>query len=416
MSHTATDFWTPDRFAQVTGGTWLDEPDEPAAPIAGLSIDTRTLAPGQAYLAIKGDRFDGHDFVGRAFEAGASLAIVSDAATLRKPGRIRLKVGDTVAALQALAAAWRDVLAEHECAVVAVAGSNGKTTTRHLIHQLATAGGLAGTQSPKSFNNHLGVPLTLLAARPEHDYVAAELGTNHPGEIAALARIARPDVAVITCIGAEHLEFFGDLEGVAREEYSLLDHLAPEGLAFTPREELEPYGGELALPGEHNRMNAAYAEAVAMHLGVDEDRIAAALAQATPPPGRLNVMRLAQDVTVIDDTYNANPDSMAAALEVLAGTRGNRRIAVLGDMFELGDAGEAGHSDVRLRAEAIADAAVFIGQRFGGQDWSDDLPARIAGMVNPGDAVLLKASRGMALERIIPAITEKYPPTSGEEK
>jgi len=187
-------------------------------------------------------------------------------------------------------------------------------------------------------------------------------------------------------------------------------------LAFTPREELDPYGGELALPGEHNRMNAAYAEAVAMHLGVDEDRIAAALAQATPPPGRLNVMRLAQDVTVIDDTYNANPDSMAAALEVLAGTRGNRRIAVLGDMFELGDAGEAGHSDVRLRAEAIADAAVFIGQRFGGQDWSDDLPARIAGMVNPGDVVLLKASRGMALERIIPAITEKYPPTSGEEK
>ena len=408
MLKTATDFWTPARFAAITGGTWLENPQDLAAPIAGLSIDTRTLQPGQAYLAIKGDRFDGHDFVGRAFEGGASLAIVADPATLRRPDSARLLVPDTVAALQALASAYRDVLAANECVVVAVAGSNGKTTTRHLIHQLAAAAGLKGTQSPKSFNNHLGAPLTLLAASPEHDYVACELGTNHPGEIAALAGIARPDVAAITSIGAEHLAFFGDLDGVAREEYSLLDHLAPDGIAFTPRDELEPYGGELGLPGEHNRMNAAYAEAVAMHLGVDEDRIAEAQRTATAPLGRLNVMPLADGVTLIDDTYNANPDSMAAALDVLAARDAKRRIAVLGDMFELGDAAQASHTRIREHAERITDIAVFIGEYFGGQTWSDDLPQRIAGMINPGDAVLIKASRGMRLERIIPAITQRY--------
>lgn len=251
--------------------------------------------------------------------------------------------------------------------------------------------------------------MTLLGASPDHDFVACEIGTNHPGEIAALAKILRPNVAVITSIGAEHLAYFHDLAGVEREEYALLDHLAPEGLAFTPRDELEPYGGELALPGEHNQMNAAFAEAVAMHLGVDEDRIAAALACATPPPGRLNLRHLAQGVTLIDDTYNANPDSMRVALGVLAKQAGQRRVAVLGDMFELGAAAAEAHRATRALAEQIADVSVLIGEHFGGQSWSQDLPGRIAAMINPGDTVLLKASRGMALERIIPAITGRYP-------
>ncbi len=410
MLITATDFWTPARFAQITGGRWLQTPEAPHATIAGLSIDTRTLQPGQAFLAIKGEQFDGHSFIYAALNQGAAIAIASDASQISTDHTSQvLMVPDTLAALQQLASAYRDVLAANQCVVVAVAGSNGKTTTRHLIHQLATAGGLRGTQSPKSFNNHLGVPLTLLGARPDHDYVAAELGTNHPGEIAALGRIARPDIAVIVSIGAEHLEFFGDLSGVEREEYSLLDHLSPEGIAFTPRDELEPYGGELALPGEHNRMNAAYAEAVAMHLGIDEDRIAEALRTATPPPGRLNVLRLAQGVTLIDDTYNANPDSMSAALDVLASREAGRRVAVLGDMFELGAAAEAGHEAVRQKAHRAADVAVFIGSHFHSQGWSDDLPDRIAGLINPGDTVLLKASRGMRLERIIPAIVHRYP-------
>lgn len=410
MPSTTTAFWTAAHLAAITGGRWAGDPPENTPPVAGISIDTRTLKPGQAYLAVKGERFDGHAFIGDALKKGASLAIASDDPQIKSPAAPILLVPDTVIALQAMAGAYRDLLAANGCCVIAIGGSNGKTTTRHLTYQLLTAGDLRGTQSPKSFNNHLGVPLTLLAAAPDDDFVACEVGTNHPGEVAALAKIIRPDVAVITSIGAEHLEFFGDLDGVAREEYALLDHLTPGGLAFTPRDELEPYGGELALPGEHNRMNAAYAEAVAMHLGVDEDRIAAALAQAAPPPGRLNVMRLAGGVTLIDDTYNANPDSMRAALAVLAATRGTRKIAVLGDMFELGEASDEAHRATRALAEQAADAAVFIGEHFGGQAWSDDLPGRIAAMINPGDVVLLKASRGMAMERIIPAITTRYPP------
>jgi len=413
MTSTTTSFWTAAQLATITGGQWLGEPPESDLPVTGLSIDSRTLRPGQAYLAIPGDRFDGHSFIETAFAEGAAIAIASDQSKIGNRYSKILLVHDTVAALQALADAYRDVLAAHGCCVIAVGGSNGKTTTRHLIHQLLVAGGLRGSQSPRSFNNHLGVPLTLLGASPDHDFVACEIGTNHPGEVAALARILRPDVAVITSIGAEHLEFFGDLAGVEREEYALLEFLAPDGLAYTPRDGLEPYGGELALAGEHNRTNAAFAEAVAMHLGVDEDRIAAALATATAPPGRLSVRRLAQDVILIDDTYNANPDSMRAALDVLAGHPATRRIAVLGDMFELGDASAEAHRAVRELAEQVTDAAVFIGERFGGQRWTADLPARIAGMINPGDAVLIKASRGMALERIIPAITDRYPEEDG---
>jgi UDP-N-acetylmuramoyl-tripeptide--D-alanyl-D-alanine ligase len=409
MTSTTTSFWTAAHLAAVTGGQWLGEAPDADLPVAGLSIDSRTIRPGQTYLAIPGERFDGHAFIADALTKGAAFAIASDTSTIENRASKILLVADPVAALQALAAAYREVLAANECCVIAVGGSNGKTTTRHLIHQLLTAGGLTGTQSLRSFNNHLGVPLTLLGASPDHDYVACEIGTNHPGEVASLAKIIRPDVAVVTCIGAEHLEFFGDLAGVEREEYALLDYLAPDGLSFTPRDELEPYGGELALPGEHNRSNAAYAEAVAMHLGVDEDRIAAALARATAPPGRLNVCRLSQDVILIDDTYNANPDSMRAALGVLAGQSAARRIAVLGDMFELGDASAEAHRSVRALADQVTDAAVFIGEHFGGQAWTDDLPTRIAAMINPGDAVLLKASRGMALERIIPAITDRYP-------
>jgi len=395
MPSTTTSFWTAAQFAAITGGQWLDEAPDDETPVAGLSIDSRTLQPGQAYLAIPGERFDGHAFIKDALDKGAAFAIAADRSQINDRTANILLVPDPVAALQTLATAYRDVLAAHACCVIAVGGSNGKTTTRHLIHQLLVAGGLVGTQSPKSFNNHLGVPLTLLSASPDHDFVACEIGTNHPGEVAALARILRPDVAVITCIGGEHLEFFGDLAGVEREEYALLDHLAPEGFSYSPRDALEPY------------------EAVAMHLGVDEDRIAAALATATAPPGRLSVRRLAQDVILIDDTYNANPDSMRAALEVLAAQPAARRIAVLGDMFELGDASAEAHRAVRELAEQVTDAAVFIGERFGGQAWTDDLPARIAGMINPGDAVLLKASRGMALERIIPAITDRYPEEDG---
>ncbi len=484
------DFWTYDNFAAVTTGRWLVPPDDPAATVAGITQDTRTLTPGQAYLAVVGDNFDGHRFLEQAFAAGASLAIVEreiDAAEFDPPTgspatqptdlppRLRqlgpmLLVDDTVSALQQLAHAYRDLLAAAGCTVISVSGSNGKTTTRHLIHHVLTSCGLTGTQSPKSFNNHLGVPLTLLAAdpgsrTPAHNFVACEVGTNHPGEIDALARIVRPDLAVITSIGHEHLEFFHDLEGVAEEEAAVLPHVGPGGLVIIPAAAGEllaphydvqdevtllsitddagvPAPGDLPLAGMHNRMNAALALATARHLGIATTQAADTLQTFNPPPGRMQVIRLGQGVTIIHDAYNANPDSMKAAIDHLSMVVG-RKVAILGDMLELGGRAKPEHQALgRYVHQAAIDFAICIGRETG--DWTfgfllhapvsppseypamrfSDVDAAIctpsfnrAGFLEqlaPGDTILLKASRGMRLERLIPAIEARFPPEAPE--
>ena len=453
-------FWTFDNLQRLTAGRWLTPPDDPAATVTGITQDTRTLRPRQAYLAVVGDNFDGHTFVDAAFAAGASLAIVQRDSAAADPGaadvnppaesaapvtaqptglhpRLRkpvLLVDDTVAALQQLAAAYRDVLADGGCTVISVSGSNGKTTTRHLIHHVLTACGLAGTQSPKSFNNHLGVPLTLLAADPSHDFVACEVGTNHPGEIDALARLVRPDIAVLTSLGEEHLEFFHDLEGVAKEEAAILPHVRPGGLVIVPAaagELLAPHYDvqedvtllsiiddagvppDLPLAGMHNRMNAALTLAVARHLGIATTQAAATLKNCDPPPGRMEVLRFGQGVTLIHDAYNANPDSMRVALDHLSTLTG-RKVAILGDMRELGEHTMKHHQQIASYASEAADETILIGEAFGSDAWSADLPDRVAARVRPGDTVLLKASRGMRLERLIPAIEARFPPEALE--
>ena len=435
-----SDFWSFESIERVTGGAWLVEPSAMSLSVAGLWHDTRQLQRGQAYLAIRGERFDGHRFVGEAFERGAALAIVEDAAGAAgpspRPGQGEnplLLVDSTVAALQDLASAYRDELARHGCRVIAVCGSNGKTTTRHLIYHVLINCNFRGTQSPKSFNNHLGVPLTLLSADPADDFVVCEMGTNHPGEIAALSEIVWPDAAVVTSIGAEHLEAFKTIEGVAREESAVLPFVRRDGLVVTPAEaaaammphydvregvtllpvkDTASVPARLPFPGEHNRMNAALALAVARWLGADGERAAGALASARPVPGRMQVRRLGGGVTLIDDTYNANPDSVAAALRTLARFDG-RRVAVLGEMRELGAASAAAHAEAAAAARAAADEVVLIGEAFGGEPWSDAVPAAVVEMLRPGDVVLLKASRGPRLERIIPAIEARFGSSDG---
>ncbi|WP_346014684.1 UDP-N-acetylmuramoyl-tripeptide--D-alanyl-D-alanine ligase [Thiocystis violacea] len=354
-----------------------------------MGIDSRTLALGEAYVAIVGERFDGHDFVSAAAAASAALALVERAPAQAPTSLPLLQVGSGVAALQALAAAWRERLRAGGCRVVGVCGSNGKTTTRHLIHQLLRAGGLAGSQSPKSFNNHLGVPLTLLAARPEHAYLLCEIGTNHPGEIAALGAIVRPDIAVLTSLGEEHLEFFGDLHGVAREEAALIECIATGGTALVPAEgrlpvalpvalplsvpsavtlrrfDLDPLAQALPLPGEHNRLNASAAAAVARLLGLHDVCIAAAIRSASHVPLRGEVL-FADDParpTVINDAYNANPSSMRVALAMLAASPG-RRVAVLADMLELREGAAQAHREIADLACATADRCLFVGPLF----------------------------------------------------
>ena len=447
MSDLAADFWSFDHLVRVTDGEWLREPaDDDPAP-TGLSHDTRGLLVGHAYLAIEGERFDGHGYVGEAFAKGASLAIVG-----RDVGPVAagptLLVEDPVAALQDLASAYRDTLARGGCKVIAVCGSNGKTTTRHLLHHVLTGAGLKGTQSPKSFNNHLGVPLTLLAAQPEHDFVACEIGTNHPGEVEALAGIAWPDAAVITSIGREHLEFFKTIDGVAHEEASVMRFVRPGGLIVTPGEaaalmvpfydvkenvallplkDAHAVPADFALAGEHNRMNAALVLAVARWLEVDQARAAASLASAATPDGRMQRIVLGDGdaaVTVIHDAYNANPDSVRVALEHLAQQPG-RTVAVLGDMLELGPAAPAAHAEVLQRARELEvsvrlavgplTAAAAVGTAAEAWETAQEAAAAVGGVadhVQAGDTVLLKASRGIALETLLPALEKKFGPAS----
>jgi UDP-N-acetylmuramoyl-tripeptide--D-alanyl-D-alanine ligase len=369
---------------------------------------------------------------------------------IRHPPSAILKVADTVKALQALARAYRDVLKEAGCKVIGIAGSNGKTTTRHLIHHVLTHAGLKGTQSPKSFNNHLGVPLTLLSGKPQDDFVACEIGTNHPGEIDFLSAIARPDIAVITSIGEEHLEFFKDLDGVIEEEFAIANHFDAQTLCVAPND----------LPWVDSKIEAAYLRAEPLHeraaglgeqldrvheptqqcgmlsacvglaMGLDRSQIADAFADAPRPPGRWQKIVLQDRVTIIHDAYNANPASVFAAVTALWQTRCSRRLFVFGDMFELGEYSAQAHRSVgQWVGQMPFDRFITIGPLAGlAYDeareavtasqfpaWSDDLPDKIAAMLQPGDTVLLKASRGMRLERLIPAIERRFGPAPPDE-
>ncbi len=470
---TDSSLWTPAGIQAVTRGHWLGDAPDAGARLSGSSIDSRVVKAGQLFIAVKGERFDGHDFVASALNAGAAMAIVErhpdDRAT--PPAKI-LRVDDTIKALHRIARAQRQILRQNNCKVIAVVGSNGKTTTRHMIHAVLSAK-FKGTQSPKSFNNHLGVPLTLLNADPRDDFVVAEVGTNHPGEVAELGELLQPDAAVVTCIGREHLEFFGDLHGVAREEASILRFIPSTGGVFV---EKDAYGWLSDLPdikhieapvvfgwgakstasnrqclGERQRFainkdmlidlpliaphdinNAQGAIAVGRSMGVGDSQIKRALESIRPMPGRLEVKRFGL-VTVIDDTYNANPDSAQAALDVLAAfpvKPGGRRVAVLGDMLELGDASVPAHRDLgkalgRLcQADAIQQISLIGPMMDQAVDElahtpsecrinhyveaSSDTATSIAKELRSNDVVLIKGSRGVQLERLLPAIADRF--------
>jgi UDP-N-acetylmuramoyl-tripeptide--D-alanyl-D-alanine ligase len=470
--------WTPAWLQHVTGGRWLSPKKKGistflGATLTGLGIDSRAVKPGQVFLAVKGENFDGHDYAGKALQAGATVAIIERedaAACTDTPGAVLL-VDNTIDALHRLATSYREALRRSGCTVIAVVGSNGKTTTRHLIHTVLSSS-FKGTQSPKSFNNHLGVPLTVLGAATDDRFVVAEVGTNHPGEIAALGKLLQPDAVVVTCIGHEHMEFFGDLRGVADEEASISRFTSPNGIIFIETDALkwireapsfqhptEPVifgfgkdgaekqrqllGGrqrfaisdstdiDLPLLAPHDINNALAAVAVGRWMGMDDSVIKHALENVRPMPGRLEVKQFGP-VTVIDDTYNANPDSMCAALNVLAAypvPSGGRRIAVLADMLELGTLTEEAHREVgnalaRMLIDGIiqhvslvgplmATAAKAIRQTAATDrmthepDPTDRAIQSIADSIRPGDVVLCKGSRGLRLERLMPKISER---------
>jgi UDP-N-acetylmuramoyl-tripeptide--D-alanyl-D-alanine ligase len=465
-------FWNVDNLKAAMGGTWVARCA--AESVIGLSTDSRTLKAGQAFLAIKGETFDGHAKVCEAAAAGAPLVVVDDLGAVggKLPDGVGvLKVGETRRALLRLAAAYRKTL--ERTRVVAVCGSNGKTTTVRMLSAVLARGGEGesrwrGTASPRSFNNEIGVPLTILSAMPGDQYLICEIGTNAPGEVATLAEVVQPDVALITSIGREHLERLGSVRGVAREEATVLEHVRSGGaggagivtadsaelrevlpsLGSRPRamitfgfddsadvrvvEVRQSLGGvrftlndkaEFVMPilGRHNAANAAGVVAAARRLGMADAEIAAGLAAVKGEAMRLEVVK-AGGVCIINDAYNANPDSMRASLETFfeVAAEAKRRFVVLGDMLEMGSYSDEGHREV---VESLRDrplhGAVLVGKAMRGAAGAlagtnievtllDDLDEKraeeVAGKLRAGDAVLLKGSRRMRLERLLPAM------------
>ena len=458
-------FWTIDHLRDLTGGHLHAGGDAGRAGVAlsGVNTDSRSVTRGQVFVALRGERFDGHEFVGQAATAGAGLIVVDRAeAVAAAAGTPVLVVEDTRRALGKMAAGYRDVLGRMGARVIAVCGSNGKTTTTRMIDAVLAAS-MRGTVSQKSFNNDVGVPLTILGALPGDKYLLCEVGSNAPGEIATLGAIVRPDIAVITSIGREHLQGFGDLAGVAREEGSIAGFVTEKGvviatgdapelrphLAGRPGTRLKLFGRaedaelrltacehiadargtglafstgdgakwRLGLLGKHNAANALAAIAVGREFGLKDAAIAAALEQARGPEMRLQVVE-AGGVRIINDAYNANPESMLAAIETFGEvSRGAaRRVVVLGDMRELGASTEASHREIgRAVAASGVDLFVAIGEsmRWAAEEARNGVSvewmagtgdadfAAAAGMVRAGDCVLVKGSRGMRMERVV---------------
>jgi UDP-N-acetylmuramoyl-tripeptide--D-alanyl-D-alanine ligase len=423
-----------------------------------VATDTRQLAPGDLFVALKGERFDGHEFIEQARKAGAAGALVSEAQPSNLPQVI---VKDTLRGLQDYAISWRG---DFHIPVVGVTGSNGKTTVKQMLASiLARRGPVLATQG--NLNNHIGVPLTLLSLREEHRTAVIEMGANHPGEIARLAEIARPDVGVVNNAGDAHLEGFGSREGVARAKGELFEALgdqgvavinadddyaplwleivrgadaltfglsesadvravhprpeppdAPTGMDFELRTPEGRQGVRLPLPGLHNVRNALAAAACAVVLGLDARDIATGLLNVRPAAGRLTWRKALKGARLLDDSYNANPASLRAGLELLAATRA-RRWLVLGDMGELGRAGEQLHhaagEDARElgieRLYAVGPLARHAAQGFGsGAVHFEDVAALIAEVrerLAPDVALLVKGSRSARMERVVAGLT-----------
>lgn len=379
----------------------------------GVSTDSRSAKVRDVFFAIKGERFDGHDYVSKLL---APAAVVVDRAVSVKCAVIQ--VSDVRAALGRFAARYRQ---DFHLPVIAVAGSNGKTTAKEVLGTILEQR-FPAVRSEASFNNDIGVPLTLLRIAKEHGAAVLEVGTNHPGELAPLVRMARPKYGIVTSIGREHLEFFGDLAGVVQEEGWLAELLPENGKLFigeaegmdaiarrtraavarvSPRLEFTTH-----LVGRHQRQNVALAVAVARELGLDHDQIQKGLDRCKPAKMRLELWE-ANGIQVLDDSYNANADSMLAALETLheLPTPG-RKVAILGDMAELGKHTEAAHAEVGERAAKLGiDLLISVGKYAavtGGRQFADvdAACAEVPKLLKPGDLVLLKASRAMRIERI----------------
>ena len=454
--------WLLSQVADATQGRLIGNDVE----VTGVSTDTRTVADGQLFIALSGERFDAHDFLDQAITAGATALLVSDESKL-PAGCSAVVVGDdTRLGLGRLAAAWR---ARFSLPVIAVTGSNGKTTTKEMVAAiLKVAFGTSVLSTRGNLNNDIGLPLTLLGLRPTHRAAVIEMGMNHPGEIAYLAQIGSPTVALVTNAQRAHLEGMGDLEEVAREKGSIFGGLLPNGVAIINADDtyadfwrgmagvhavrtfgiahaadvrgaVRQHGLEIAIelsaaegaaaitlhiPGRHNARNAVAAAAACLAAGVTMADVAAGLEAFSGVKGRLQRRAGNKGAEILDDTYNANPDSVRAGIDVLAATIG-RKLMVLGDMGEIGEASGQFHDEVGGYAKsqgidrlfAFGDAAQQAVRNFGeGAKHYCNIEKLIAAVdkeLGPDTTVLVKGSRFMKMERVVDALAA---PASVEEK
>ncbi|HED18580.1 MAG TPA: UDP-N-acetylmuramoyl-tripeptide--D-alanyl-D-alanine ligase [Gammaproteobacteria bacterium] len=434
--------------AQILDAKWLGTD----VTFHGISTDTRTLAEGNLFVALQGPNFDGHDYLEQAQKMGAVAAAVT---STTRDGLPMLQVEDTRLALGELAAHWRT---QFRIPVIAVTGSNGKTSVREMLASILRCCGEA-LVTKDNFNNDIGVPQTLFGLTVGHDYAVIELGANHPGEIAYLADIVRPTVALINNAGPAHLEGFGDLSGVARAKGELFERIPADAVCIINTDDayaelwrslaasrriisfgmnaradvragwkgdidgsdirlVTPMGAKsfrLTLPGQHNVMNALAAAAAALAVEIPPARIAEGLSRMQPVHGRWESQPGMGGIQLIDDTYNANPGSLQVALDLLSRTDAETWL-VLGDMGELGPTGERLHRKVGEEAreagvrrlfslgELAQQAAVTFGE--GAESFSDvdSLNAQLQQQVCKGVTVLVKGSRAMRMERVVEAL------------
>src|SRR5277367_4380952 len=430
---------------------------DPKAVAQGYSIDSRTIRPGELFFAVKGELMDGHDFVTQAIEKGAVAAVIRTDQAPRYTDKPRLiPVNDTLVALQTLASAVRRLWGKP---LIGVTGSTGKTTTKDAIANVLSSR-FRVLKSEGNFNNHFGLPLMLLKIEPEHEAAVIEMGMSHRGEIAALAKVAQPEIGVVTNVAPVHLEFFDSVADIARAKYELIESLPAGGTAIlnaddeyvsqfgrdfhgkvvlygmktsadVRAENVQSHGAAgsvfevasggcrehatLPLVGKHNIYNALAAVAVGLERGLTPSEAVGALVSLSASDKRGQVVQLG-NITVVNDCYNCNPKALEAMVDALAAMPGRRRIVVAGEMLELGPAAEQMHwssgehiaekkIDMLLGVRGLAQHIVEAARRSGVHAEFVETPEEagewLARESRDGDVILLKASRGVKLERAL---------------
>lgn len=452
---------TVQEIVAAVNGVWWN-PREGTAPVTAVSTDSRTLTPGCLFVPWRGEKFDGHDFIDSALDAGAAGCLCARLPADLRQDKFYIKVDDTRLALRALASVYRD---RFSLPVIQITGSVGKTTTKEMIAAVLGAK-LRVLKTPENFNNDIGTPLTLLGLAPEHQAAVIETGMNHFGEIRYLGEMVRPDIAVISNIGDAHIEFLGSREGILAAKCEIFENLRSggtailngddalldtvdvpfqtircgqnehcgvrvsdmvdhgvEGITCTVSTEKDTYALSIPAPGEHMVYSASIAVAIAELLGLNHEEIVRGVASYEPAGSRMRVVRLPGERVILDDCYNANPQSVSAALEVLAKTECDRKIAVLGDMGELGALTDQAHYNMGALAAmlgidfvaAIGSKAVKIADgtaQSGGSvlhfATKEEAIAELRAQFGPHTAMLVKASHAMHFGWLVEQLRHAY--------